>query len=231
MPRASSLFCLPAVLALAASAHAIELPVIINGDQVAQNKAQPTTSPASANSPAPIIINFPSAAFVGGNPKSNVPLPTIANQTPAANAGTAAPARAPNAYAVWVNNGYVTPVGYNAYGFGSGFGAYGGGWGANMYAPYAGGLGYYGGLGYGGLGYGGLGYGGLGFSGLGYGGFGGYGNGGYAAPLPVAPWGLSWLPPRVEVLDSGVRANAGRLTTMPGVAAPVFGDVIGVYYR
>jgi hypothetical protein len=119
-------------------------------------------------------------------------------------------------YSVPTTIDYMTPVAYNAYRYGPTLGAYTGGMGYGMYSPYSAGLGYYGGFGYGGYGYGGFGYGG------------GYG---YAAPLPVAPGGVGWLPPRVEVLDTGIRANVGHLTSMPAVAAPVYGDVIGVYYR
>jgi hypothetical protein len=64
---------------------------------------------------------------------------------------------------------------------------------------------------------------------------GGYGSafGAYAIPAydTFGPWGYGLYPPLVEVLDTGVRANVGRLVSMPSVRSPVYGHVMGVYYR
>jgi hypothetical protein len=65
--------------------------------------------------------------------------------------------------------------------------------------------------------------------------YGGYGSGYGAYAIPAydafGPWGYGLYPPLVEVLDTGVRVNVGRLVSMPSVRSPVTGHVMGVYYR
>jgi hypothetical protein len=204
MPRASSLLSLSAVLALAGMAPALEMPVIVNGAQESQ-PAKP--APDAAKTQPPVIINYPSAALqpAPADQKTDAKLPVIINYAaPAAKPG---PARFAVAYNVPVSDDYMAPVAYNSYRLGSMY-SLDAGMGYGLSAPYAG---MYGGYG------------------SGY----GYGYGGYVVPAYDAfgPWGYGLYPPLVEVLDSGVRPNAGRLTSMPSVRAPVFGQVIGVYYR
>jgi hypothetical protein len=202
MPRASSVLCLPALLGLAAAANAVEPPVITNGVQLAQ-APKAGDQPAAAKGQLPVIVNY-TAAFKGEPPPADGKGPKIINESPAAKPGNA-PARVAYAYTYPYVGEYMSPVAYNAYGYGPMLGlnaAYGYGQGYDMMAPYAGGFGY------GGYGYAAA-YGGLGF----------------------APAVYDWRPPRVEVLDTGIRANVGRLTSMPPVREPVWGDVIAVYYR
>jgi hypothetical protein len=200
MPRASSILCLPAVLALAGAASAVELPVIVNGAQVAQaTKTEVAPAPAGAKTQLPVIINYPSAAFQAApaGQKTDAKLPVII-----ANPVKPAPARVAVAYTVPEYVNYMTPVAYNAYGIGSAYGV-NDGLGYGMSASYGGGY------------------------------YGDYGYGGYAIPAYDAygPWGYGAYPPLVQVLDTGIRANAGRLTSIPGARAPLYGQVIGVYYR
>ncbi|HEY1377644.1 MAG TPA: hypothetical protein VGF55_12665 [Gemmataceae bacterium] len=215
MLRAASILSLPAALALAATAPAAELPVIINGSQLAQApKTEPAPQPAPAKGNLPVIINYPSAAMqaVPANDK----LPKIVNLSPAAPPAKPAPGKV--VFYNWAALADVMgPVGYNAYSVGPSLGLGAGlGYelGYEMYgAPYAGGLtGYY------------AGYGGA--YPLGYAGY-GYAPGGIA----MAPSLVDLRPPRVEVLDTGVRANVGHLTSMPAVREPVYGQVIAVYPR
>lgn len=169
----------------------------------------------------PVIYNgtqvaaAPNAAADPPAATGKVELPTIINYPSAAFPKTdgkppAAPKATPVRVVVAYDAGdYMTPVSYNAYGAGPMLGIYEG-MGYNMAAPYGLGFGNYGGYGYGGYGYG----------------YGGYGPGfGLATTL------VDLRPPRVEVLDTGVRANVGRLASTPSVAAPVFGEVMAVYYR
>ena len=209
MPRASSVLCLAVVLALAGQAAAIELPVITNGTQVAQAPPAPAEKPASNVQP-PVIHNYPSAATQPAEgAKSDIKLPMIVNQP----AVKVEPAKAPAARVAVAylasENLYMSPVGYNAYGGGGSIlGAYG---------------------------YGGYGYGGYGYMAPSMGGyFGGYAYDaytGYAPAMALTPSILDLRPPRVEVLDTGVRPNVGRLASMPAVSNPVFNQVIAVYYR
>jgi hypothetical protein len=205
MPRASSILCLPAALVFSAAAPAIELPVIVNGTQVAQAKSQPVAAPAADKKQLPVIRNYPSAAFGPADQKSDGKAPKIVNN-PGHLPANAAPARVAVAYTVPTYPDYMAPVAYNAYRTGAIFG-FDAGAGYGFSAPYGGNCGgYYGG---------------------------GYGFGGYVLPGYdfFGPWGYGFAPPLVEVLDTGVRANAGHLTSMPSVAAPVYGHVMGVYYR
>jgi hypothetical protein len=204
MPRASSIFCLPAALALAAAAPAVELPVIVNGTQVVQAKTQPVAPPVGGKLQMPVIVNYPSAALqvAPADQKADGKLPVIVANPVVPRPANVAPARVAVAYIVPTYSEYVTPVAYNAYRVGSMLGLDAGG-GYGFSAPYGG---YYGG---------------------------GYGYGGYGFPAydTFGPWGYGYNPPLVEVLGTGVRANVGRLTSIPSVAAPVYGQVIGVYYR
>ena len=206
MPRASSILCIPAVLVLAGSARAIELPVIVNGVQVVQApKTPPVASPDADKAKPPVIINNPSAALqpTPAGQTSDGKQPVIVNMA-AAGPAKPAPARIAVAYTVPAYADYVTPVAYNTYGIGSMVG-FDGGMGYGLSAAYGGGFGNYG----------------------------GYGYGGYVVPAydTFGPWGYGSYPPLVEVLDTGVRANVGRLVSIPSVRAPVYGSVIGVYYR
>jgi hypothetical protein len=210
MPRASSVLSLSVALALAASAYAVDPPVIINGTSVAKAQQPPAEKPADSKVQPPVIYNYPSAAT---NPpaegkKSDMKLPTIVNQPPAVEPAKAPPApRAVGYYVPYVTE-YMAPVGYNAFGVG----------GPMLNA-------------YGGYGYGGWGYGCYGYLAGGY--LGGYGYDaytGYAPALAMTPSILDLRPPRVEVLDTGVRANVGRLTSLPSVREPVWNPVVGVYY-
>lgn len=218
MLRASSFLSLSAVVALAAAAPALELPVIVNGTQVVQAPKPPAANPPEqAKGKPPVIINYPSAlqseAAKPGNGKGPVIITGPAIPHPA----KAFPARVAVAYNSTISD-YMTPVAYNAYGYGQGFGGYAGGLGYGMYDPYTAGVGSYGGYGFGGFGYGGYGYGGFVLP-------------ANAAVGPFGPWGYGYTPPLVNVLDTGVRANVGHLVSMPAIAAPVFGDVAAVYYR
>lgn len=201
MPRASSILCLPAVLALAAAAQAVELPVIVNGTPVAQaTKTEQAPAPDGAKMQLPVITNYPSAALQAApaGQKSDAKLPVIYANPVVANA--VKPARVAVAYSVPNYVEYMTPVAYNAYGVGS-MASLDGGLGYGMSAPYGGGY---------------------------YGDYGGYVYPGYDV---FGPWGYGAYPPLVEVLDTGVQAYVGHLTSMPSVRAPVYGAVIGVYYR
>jgi hypothetical protein len=215
MPRASSVFCLPALLAAASLANAAELPVIVNGTQVAQAPAPTSDAPPPAKGQLPVIINYAAAfqATPSEAPKSDAKLPTIVNESPKPT--KAAPVRAVYAYSFPAGGEYMAPVAYNAYSVGGPMlGAYG----SLGYMPtgYATGIGYYGGAGYGGLGYGYA---------------AGYGYSAYSPAVALTSSLVDLRPPRVEVLDTGVRPNVGRLTSMPSVASPVYGEVIGLYYR
>ena len=209
MLRASSILCLPAALALATAVPAADLPAIVNGTQVVQGKTQPATPPAADKSRLPVIINYPSAALQAPtDQKSDAKLPVIIGNPPAPQAANPAPARMAVAYTLTAYNEYMGSVAYNPYRLGT-MASYDYGMGYGFSAPYGG---YYtGGYGYGGYGYG-----------LGY---------GFPTYDTFGPWGYGLYPPRVEVLDSGVRPNVGRLTSMPSVASPVYGHVMGVYYR
>jgi hypothetical protein len=202
MPRASSILCLPAVLALATAAPAVELPIIVNGNQLVQAKDEPAPPPAAVKSQLPVIINYPSAALQAAPADGKGPV--IIADTAGPRPIKPAPVRVAVAYALPMESDYMAPVAYNAYGIGSMLGV-DAGLGYGVSSPYGAGLGYYGAYGYGGY--------------------------SYAAYGPVAPWGFGLVPPRVEVLDTGIRPNAGRLTSMPSVRAPVYGQVMGVYYR
>jgi hypothetical protein len=208
MLRASSLLSVSAALALASMAQAIEPPVIVNGTAVAQ-APRPEQAPPPADPKPPVINNWPSAAQTApaDNRKTDVKLPTITADVLAIKPAAAAPARVAVAYTAPVISEYMTPVAYNAYGVGPQLGlnaAYG----YDMYSPFVGGYGY----------------GGYGYAGYGY-------AGAYGPSLALAPTFYDFRPPRVEVLDTGVRPNVGHLTSLPSVREPVFGQVIGVYYR
>jgi hypothetical protein len=135
MPRASSILCLPAILALVGAASAVELPVIVNGTQVAQaTKTEVAPAPAGAKMQLPVIINYPSAALQAApaGQKTDAKLPVII-ATPV----KPAPARVAVAYTVPTYVEYMTPVAYNAYGIGSTY-SVNGSLGDGMYAPYGG---------------------------------------------------------------------------------------------
>jgi hypothetical protein len=185
-------------------APAVELPVITNGTQVAQApKPEAAPPPAPADKRLPVIINYPSALSQpapADAPKSNVPLPVITNLSPAVKPARPVGTRVVLPLDVAAYADDVGPVAYNVYGTGWVNGYYGG-WGAWPYAGY----GWCDWCGY------------------------GYPVAMYGAPLPWTPWGVGLVPPRVEVLDTGVRANIGHLTSLPSVRSPVYGAVLGVY--
>ncbi len=207
MPRASSILGLLATVAMAAAAPAVELPVIVS--QVVQAKPQPV-SPPPAKLQLPVITNYPSAAMQSVVPKGNIQLPVIVPNPARPWPAMTAPVRVAVAYPCAANDYYVGPVAYNAYCVGPLLGLDAGlNWG--LCAPWWGGVGCYGGCGY-------------------YGGY-GYGDYVYSAFAPVAPWGLGLQPPRFEILDTGVRPNAGHLTSMPSVWSPVYSAALCVYRR
>jgi hypothetical protein len=233
MARLSGLICFALVLALVATAPAADLPLVYNGaTQAPQPPGAKYAPPRDAKAQPPVIINYPSAALQAAPQAPRPPAdgaaktPTVINYPSAAGVkvaervatAQAVPGRTAVAYRTYAE-GLMTPAYYNAYAPLMGYAAPGYNMVGSMYSPY--GLDY--GFGFGGLGYGGLGYG-AGYSGFAY-------TAPAAYPYAAVPGALVDLrPPRVEVLDTGVRPNAGHLTSFP-TAAPVFGDVIVLYYR
>ncbi len=206
MLRAASCLSLSAALALAATAPAAELPVIYNGTQVAQAPAGQPAAPPAEKGPLPVIINYPSAVLNQKAPADGKG-PTIVNLP------VPKPERGPARVVVGNVAAYADtmgPVGYNAYVAGPGLGL-DGGLGYSMYSPYAGGYGGYGG-----------------YYGYAYGGYPAYG---YAPGYALNAAWVDLRPPLVNILATGVRPNVGHLTSMPSVREPVFGEVVGVYYR
>jgi hypothetical protein len=207
MPRAPSILCLSVALLVAASARSAEMPVIVNGNALARADKPPAASPPPSNVQLPKIVNLSSLAVqtpAADGKTSDSKAPVIVNQAPAPKASNAMPVRYVVDYNMYAASDYVRPVGYNSYagynGLYSGYSDYG----------YTGGFGAYAGYGMGSYGMGGY--------------------GGYGPAYGYAPFIADLRPPLVEVLATGVRANVGRLTSMPAVAAPVYGEVIGVYY-
>jgi hypothetical protein len=193
MLRATSFLGLLALGAMAQSqVRAGDLPVIVNGTQVAQaTKVQPTAPPTTAKGPLPIIINYPSAIMPPAPANPQAPKPAKA------------PTRVVFAYNAAAVADDIDPVAYNIYRYGPMLGAYGYGGPGYGISPYAGAYGY----------------------------SSAYGYSGYGAGLAYTTAIVDLRPPKVEVLDTGIRPNVGRLTSMPAVGAPVYGEVIGVYYR
>jgi hypothetical protein len=134
-------------------------------------------------------------------PAAKAPLPVIVNQPSAPKPSKAPPVRVVVPYNVAAIADDVGPVTYNAY--------YSGPYAGIGYLPpnWAGGYAY----------------------GLGGWGYAPYGYPAYDAWYGFAPWGVG-RPPRIELLDTGIRHNVGSLVSMP-FPAPVYGSVLGVYYR
>jgi hypothetical protein len=223
MPRASSLLGVAAILAIATAARAVELPVIINGTQVVKAAK---VEQAPANQPQPVIINYASLFSAPPAERAADARPTIVNLAPAPAPAPGRPVlgRAVLPYTIGAIADDVDGVAYNAYCFGPALSLCTA-LSCGTCSPFAYWPDYYGGNGFG-YGYGcGYGCGGGGCNG-------GYPWAGYCGAIPWGPWGFGWWPPKVEILDTGVRPNLGRLTSMPSVCAPVYGSVVGVaYYR
>jgi hypothetical protein len=213
MPRASSVLSLPALLALAAAANAAEPPVITNGTPVAQApKPGDKPPPPAAKAQLPVIINYAAAFTAPADAKAAEGKgPTIINQSPAVAKPAKVPTRVAVAYSYPYTGEYMGSVAYNNWGFSGP--AFGGGYAGYVGDPYA------------------AGYGSGAYGYAGYAGYAGYGYSAYGPGVALVPSLIDVRPPRVEVLDTGVRPTVGRLASMPAVREPVFGNVIAVYYR
>jgi hypothetical protein len=155
---------------------------------------------AQARSPAAELPVITNGAG-GDQPAAKAPPPVIVNQPSAPKPAKPAPARVVVPLTIGAIADDVAPVTYNAY--------YGGPFaGIGYVTPYwAGGYGY----------------------GWGWGGYSPYFYPAYDPWFTFAPWGVG-RPPRIELLDTGIRHNVGSLISMP-YPAPVYGNVLGVYYR
>jgi hypothetical protein len=178
---------------------------------IAANTSQAADLPVIINGTQ--VVQAPKAEQAPPPAKSNTQLPKIANYPSDLNLPVVKQAKGLTRVVVPLDiaaaSDDVAPVTYNAYCWGPMLGLYGGP-GYGLYAPWSGAYGYS----------------------SAYGGYcGGYGYYGCGPGLAYSTAIVDLRPPKVEILDTGVRANIGRLTSLPSVGEPVYGDVLGVYYR
>jgi hypothetical protein len=160
-----------------------------------------TATPRSPAAELPVITNGTQTTRTDGlSPDAaKAPLPVIVNQPSAPKGAKAPPTRIVVPLTVGAVADDIAPVTYNAYHYGPFAGI-------GFVPPFGGGYGY----------------------GFGGGAVGPYGYPYYDAIFSFTPWGVG-PPPRIQLLDTGIRHNVGSLVSMP-YPATISGAALGVLY-